>query len=191
MSMDASHFDAMSRSLGADASRRGLLGGVLATLSLGGRSRAKSTAKTRHQGTKRKKLQRNQFGCVNVGGKCRGKASNCCSGICQGKKPKRGERDKSRCVGHDAATCLPGQTACDGTGGFVPCTTSAGEAGDCYTTTGNAAYCSTSTACVSCRTDVDCRPFCGPQAACTPCAVGCEQTGGTACSGIGDCVFPP
>jgi hypothetical protein len=185
--MDAARFDALARTLGDGASRRMVLGGVLTTLGLGTLP-AGETAKAKNR---RQQLKRNQFGCVNVGGKCRGKASNCCSGICQGKKPKRGERDKSRCVGHDAATCLPGQTACDGTGGFVPCTTSAGEAGDCYTTTGNAAYCSTSTACVSCRTDVDCRPFCGPQAACTPCAVGCEQTGGTACSGIGDCVFPP
>ena len=67
----------------------------------------------------RQKLKRNAFGCVNVGGKCRGKDGNCCSGICDGKKPKKGKKDTSRCAGHDASTCLAGQDTCAGT--FFPC----------------------------------------------------------------------
>jgi hypothetical protein len=184
--MDEDRFDTIIRLLTATGSRRALAAVLSSLVTFGA---LPTDAKKRHKKKKPKKPKLNAFGCLNVGQPCRGKDAKCCSGICQGKKPKPGERDKSRCVGHDATSCVPGQTSCDGTGRFVPCTTSAGQGGDCYTTTGNAAFCSTSTACVSCRTDADCRPFCGPQAACTPCA-GCDQTGGTACSGIGECVFP-
>ena len=33
-----------------------------------------------------------------------------------GQETEARERDKSRCVGHDATSCVPGQTSCDGTG---------------------------------------------------------------------------
>jgi hypothetical protein len=133
---------------------------------------------------KKKKLQFNQFGCVNVGGKCRGNSANCCSGICEGKKPKKGKKDTSRCVAHGQSTCFAGQNEpfCGGTG-EVACLTSAGETGECTTTTGNAGYCVRSGRCLACKKDEDCQnnPDFGAGAACTVCT-GCTETGGTACS---------
>ena len=191
--MDASRFDALSRSLGSHACRRGLLGGVLVTLGRGVLPLVNSEAKQRHRRTKRKKLQRNEFGCISVGRACRGKDTNCCSGICKGKKPKKGEKDKSKCVGHDASTCLPGQmeSVCGGTD--LLCTTSTGDTkGLCETTTGNAAYCVANARCWPCSKDADCHPFCGLQAACFRCAGFCADTGGTVCGGQGNCPgFPP
>jgi hypothetical protein len=135
-------------------------------------------------GKRRKKLKRNEFGCVNVGDACRGKDKNCCSGICRGKKPKRGEKDKSRCVGHDAQGCQAGQIEqfCGGTD--VVCTTSTGDtAGFCDTTTGNAGYCSGEGMCIpgGCSKDADCIPVFGKGAACVLCDF-CDE--GVGCAGL-------
>ena len=46
---------------------------------------------------KNKKPKNNAFGCLNVGQACNGKNDKCCSGICDGKKPKKGKKDKSKC----------------------------------------------------------------------------------------------
>jgi hypothetical protein len=72
---------------------------------------------------KRKKLKRNAFGCVNVGGHCRGRDNVCCSGICEGKKPKQGKKDKSKCRAHNVLNCPAGANSClenveCGTNGF-------------------------------------------------------------------------
>lgn len=99
--MDTDRFDHVSRACWQMLSRRHLasilgLAAVIPTLAKAKRKR-------------KKKLKRNGFGCVNVGGKCRGKDAACCSGICQGKKPKKGKKDTSRCtvcVGHLADACL-------------------------------------------------------------------------------------
>jgi hypothetical protein len=143
---------------------------------------------------KRKKLKLNQFGCINVGKPCRGKDSKCCSGICQGKKPKKGEKDKSRCVGHDEGTCSRGlrSVPCGGASNTF-CTNSRGQPGVCETTTGNAAHCNAVSDCFPCKRDVDCQPICGPKAACIQCGLFCPHTGGTACAGLadGDCDFSP
>jgi hypothetical protein len=138
----------------------------------------------------RKTAEPNAFGCLPVGQKCRGKNSKCCSGICQGKKPKKGKKDKSRCVGHDGSTCRPGQHTgeCGGVAN-IACTTSVGLAGSCATTTGNAAYCLSSGECFPCTRDADCQAVCGPQAACIQCATECVARGGTACMGIETCTF--
>jgi hypothetical protein len=140
--MDAARFAAWTRR------RFGLAaGGALATLwSLAGIASAPAKK------NKQEKLKFNEFGCVDVGGKCRGNDANCCSNICEGKKPKKGKKDKSRCVGHDEQGCRAGQKE-DGCGGFnggfnVSCTTSSGDPGLCNTTTGNAGYCAGDGACV-------------------------------------------
>ena len=175
--MDQIQFDTLTRSLGAEPSRRRVLCGALVALGL-------RALKPAHGVAKKKTLKRNAFGCVNVGGKCRGKDKNCCSGICKGKKPKQGVRDTSKCVGHDASTCRRGQqpTRCGGAAN-VACTSSAGLRGECATTTGNAAYCSASGGCFPCKRDTDCKGGCGSGAACITCA-GCPETGGTACGGV-------
>ena len=182
--MVPSRFDALTRSLAVRPTRRGVLkrlAGVLALGLLGSLPRVVSSRKG-----KRKKPKKNAFGCLNVGKPCRGKNGKCCSGICQGKRPKKGKKDKSRCVGHDATSCLVGQAevACGGTQ-TVNCITSAGRDGRCETTTGNAAFCRAFgvSGCFACKTDSDCQTHCGPGAACFPCT-SCPE--GTACSGIDD-----
>jgi hypothetical protein len=190
--VDATYFDRLTRSLAASSSRRLLLRG-LALLGLVAVEAPHATlAKKR-----RKKLNFNEFGCVNVGGKCRGKDAVCCSGICEGKKPKKGKRDRSRCVGHDTGTgCVAGQVEpfclSDevinmglGSEGDPNCTTSTGGTGVCNTTTGNAPYCTNDGVCFPCSKDTDCQSpsVCDQAAACIRCAGGCPETGGTMCVG--------
>jgi hypothetical protein len=180
--MDGAHFDRLTRSISVDASRRVLLQFAAAMLGLAPLLPKASVAKKDKK--KKKKLRFNEFGCVNVGGKCRGNSDNCCSGICQGKKPKKGKKDKSRCVGHDEGTCLPGQTptSCGGSES-IACVAGGGADGQCFTTTGNAAYCSDEGDCFPCKKDADCIGVCGAGAACVRCAAACAETGGTACLG--------
>jgi hypothetical protein len=190
--MDQNRFDALTRSWSEAASRRSVLGGILATMGHGVLLPGGAAAKRTKTHRKRKKPKKNAFGCLNVGQRCRGKNRKCCSGRCQGKKPKKGEKDKSRCVGHDASTCLSGQTfpICGG-GGFVSCTSSAGLSGGvCATTTGNAAYCAYVSDCFPCKKDTDCQAVCGPQAACIACAGSCPEAGGTICAGVAACALP-
>ena len=124
----------------------------------------------------RQRLERNQFGCVDVGGVCRD-ASHCCSGICEGKKRKR------RCRPHDAGGCEVEAQPAICTGVFGACTTSAGLPGRCATTTGKAGYCHDDILCFACKTDLDCPAMtnAGPGAACVRCA-DCPETGGLACA---------
>jgi hypothetical protein len=189
--MDTDCFDRFTLAFADALTRRR----VMATLGLGSLSiPILADAKQKRKKKNRSKIKRNAFGCVDVGKPCRGKDSKCCSGICRGKKPKRGEKDKSRCVGHDEGSCLAGQRQglCGGEKD-VPCTTSTGESGLCQTTTGNAAYCTAGGGCFACQRDADCEPFCGPGAACIRCTA-CDEDEGipTACVGLIHlgCEFP-
>jgi hypothetical protein len=171
--MHATRIDALARTLGDHASRRMVLGGVLATL-------GRDVARAARNKNRKQQLKRNQFGCVNGGGKCRGKDGNCCSGICDGKKPKKGKKDKSTCVGHDASTCQPGQDTCAGT--FFACPNSNSPFARCVITTGNAPYCAGDVTCRTCARDTDCPPAeFESGAACIVCA-GCLET--TACASL-------
>ncbi len=197
--MDAERFDRLTRVVMEAGSRRGIFRSAavglaslagLAGLRLGADLDAEARRK-RKKKKKTKKAQPNAFGCLDVGQPCNGKDAKCCSGICRGKKPKKGKKDTSTCVGHDESTCLPGQQAV-GCGGAadVDCTTSSGQPGRCSTTTGNAAYCPENSVCFPCQSDVDCQGVCGPRAACIQCAAGCPVEGGTACSSIdGPCTI--
>lgn len=177
--VDSDRFDVLTRFLSTAGSRRRALAALGGLVTFG----ALSAGAKRGKKKPKKKLALNAFGCVDVGQPCRGNSTNCCSGICQGKKPKKGKKDRSTCVAHDASTCLPGQQIVDCGAADVACTTSAGEPGACTTTTGNAPYCAESGTCFPCTRDADCQAVCGPQAACAPCAAVCAAKGGTACFG--------
>jgi hypothetical protein len=172
--MDAPRFDRLTRSLAGAALRRGLLRGLAAFALTGAGLPRVATAKK-----KRKKIKRNAFGCVNVGKFCKNN-SQCCSGICQGKKGKK------TCKAHDTGGCQAGHAPCNAP--QVPCTTDGGKAGFCATTTGNAGYCTTGTGgeCTPCTRDADCREICGAGAACIACL---ECAGGSTCATTDACVF--
>jgi len=186
--MDTDRFDATTRSLTTMPPRRGILRG-LAGAALGLVScRPPANVAARKRRRKKKTPRLNEFGCLNVGQKCRGKDKLCCSGICAGKKPKHGGKDRRRCAAHDTGGCPAGerQEACSG--GFDRvCTSASGQEGVCNTTTGNAGFCAVSGDCFPCQRDADCQPLCGPGAACVRCAETCLAAGGAACFGPGDC----
>jgi len=208
-STDGARFDALARSLGAGASRRSVIGGVLGTLGLGALMPLASEAKNRkHKNHKRKKksdkktkktpIVLNQFGCVNVGGKCEGKDGNCCSGVCQGKKPEKGEADKTSCMAHNENSCTAERDKCiqpdpaDVSASI--CSNATGPAGSCFVTTGNANFCanlvgvSEAGNCRACMRDTDCTAEGFPAGtACVQlgrtglCSATCVATGGRIC----------
>jgi hypothetical protein len=174
--MNSDIFDSLTRSLASSRYRRGVLRGVAATLGLTVTRAPKIAAKKKNR-KKSKKPKNNEFGCLDVGKKCNGKGSKCCSGICQGKKPKKGKRDKSKCVGHNAGSCQAGLDVCLGV--TVPCSTE----GFCFQTTGKAPFCAAGNGrCADCKNDSDCEEIgAAPGAACVVCANECPETGGTVC----------
>jgi hypothetical protein len=194
--MEGSQFDDLARSL--TESRRSLLAGSLA-LAAGwlGLTDADARKKRKHkQKHKRKpkpepKPEPNEYGCLDVGQACNGDSGACCSGICEGTAPRKGKKDTSRCVAHDADICTPGSNACLFEG-VLACGPSDA---DCYClrTTGNAPFCGNTgefdelaLLCRDCSQDTDCHEEFGPAAACVDIGEGiceslCPNTGGTAC----------
>jgi hypothetical protein len=188
--MDGSQFDNLLRSL--TGSRRSLLPGAL-TLVAGWQRISEVKAKKKPKN----KPKLNAFGCLNVGQKCRGKDSTCCSGLCQGKKPKKGQKDKSTCVAHNDGGCTPERSVCVTGSQASLC----GPEAVCLATTGNAGFCanvagnsfSQEANCRVCSKDTDCEAAgFGQGAACVllnqgVCAtpestcVGFNGSSGTAC----------
>lgn len=178
--MKSEPFDALTRSLSNVSTRHGFLralaaaGGVL----LGGAS-APHAAAGKHKKRKKKKHKKpkkNEFGCLNLGQACNGNDSACCSGVCDGKKPKKGKKDKSKCAAHNTSICQAGIDVCQGiqlecSGGF------------CFQTTGKAPFCAGGTGvCTDCQKDTDCQALgFGPGSACVFCPLICPETGGTVC----------
>ena len=152
--MATSRLDQLTRSASMYLSRRTLAGalglGALA-LPIGSEARKK----------RKKKVKRNGFGCVNVGGYCKN-GGQCCSGICQGKKGKK------KCQAHNTLGCQPGNLLTDCGGQNVDCP-DYGEGG-CTTTTGKAAFCYQWKFNLPspCRRDADCKTE-GFKAACVLC----------------------
>jgi hypothetical protein len=178
-------FDRLARSLTVGTSRRSALALAAGVVGLASSLPDDSSAKK-----KNKKAKPNEFGCLNVGQPCRGKSTNCCSGICQGKKPKKGKRDKSRCVGHNEGLCTPELNVCTiNDPALSVCNTDA----VCLETTGRGVFCGTNIPfseagnCRACSRDTDCVAFgFPPGSACaliTACG-SCAATGFRAC-------FPP
>jgi hypothetical protein len=178
--MHVARIDVVIRSLAARAPRRGVLAvlaGVVLGLTAAGPA-PNTDAKRRRKKKRRKKqppLQFNAFGCLDVGQKCRGRDELCCSGICDGKKPQKGEPDKTRCLAHNTGGCAPQQDLCT-----TDPNTRCGASGICARTTGNAGFCLLSPPdglnCSACKNDADCVVGFGPGAACTVCDVACPGT---------------
>jgi hypothetical protein len=176
--VETDRFDRLARAISTVLSRRRLTGVLgLGALALPGVVDAK---KHKH---KKKKIKRNGFGCVDVGGFCQN-GGQCCSGICQGKKGKK------TCQAHDEGGCQADEDFCVGVAG--DCTTGTGDSGLCSRTTGDASFCGAAGICTDCAKDADCLPFCGPQAACIVCAECHAQGFLTACFGpsIASCAMP-
>jgi hypothetical protein len=145
---------------------------------------AKKHKHKRKRKNKNKKPENNAFGCLNVGQHCNGKDAKCCSGVCDGKKPKKGKKDKSTCVAHNTGPCQDTFDVCLGVA--VPC--SVNDLGGCMKTTGNAPFCAVgSTPCVPCKRDSDCVALgFGFGAACVVCNFLCAtESGGTICASAG------
>lgn len=171
--VDTSQFDRWARTLADATTRRGIVHGLAGTalgLAVARLPDREAAGKTR----KRQKPKRNAYGCLDVGKACGGRDRRCCSGICRGKKPKKGERDARRCAAHDVAGCQAGQNVCGGP--VAQC----GTGGTCTRTTGNAGFCGSVGGmidCVACQKDADCdEATFGPGAACVVCDA-CPATG--------------
>jgi hypothetical protein len=152
------HFDALTRSLGATASRRSLgralAGGGLGTLLNSALGALAVDAKQKRHRKKEKKPKPNAFGCVSVGKTCKN-AEQCCSGICTGKKGKR------KCRAHDVGTCdQEASGICEaGNPLFTVCNGKTDCA--CFRTTGGSSICGALfnpglSECAACRRDADC-----------------------------------
>ncbi len=173
--MDAARFDRFILSLATRASRRGVLtglaGGLLTILPLTPGDDGVAARKKHRK--KNGKSSRNTFGCVDVGKACRGNSGRCCSGICEGRKPKKGKKDTSRCAAHNVLDCPAGADSCVETA-------TCGTSGFCQQTTGKAGFCagfSFSDCAVNCTRDVDCEATRGAGAACIVCASACPGAG--------------
>jgi hypothetical protein len=173
--VNQNRFDGLTRSLTSVPSRRDVLRGLAAAVVGVGAARVPGVVAARKT-RKPKSPKPNEFGCLDVGDRCK-TAGQCCSGICKGKRGKR------RCRAHDSGGCKAGKypTVCGGMD--VACTTSRGKPGLCVTTTGNAGYCMATSLPYACRTDSDCRStpggILGPRAACYRCS---QSMVGTFCA---------
>jgi hypothetical protein len=189
--MEQARYEVVTRALTHFPSRRVVLRGI-AGAGLGfGALKATDIVDARKKKRKGKKPKRpafNQYGCLNVGQACRGNSALCCSGICEGKAPRKGKRDRSRCVSHHLGTCTPQTNSCQ-TGIDVRCA-EGNVLSACTRTTGNAAFCAdisngTTSHCRVCSKDADCQGEFGPTAACVVldggCTPLCPATGSTAC----------
>ena len=197
--MHANRFNEVAYLLAALPSRRDVLRGLVAAgLGLGGLRLQEATEAKKKQRNKKPKL--NAFGCLNVGQKCRGKDSKCCSGICQGKKPKKGEKDKSTCVAHNEGPCTADRSVCATGSPASLC----GPEAVCLATTGNAGFCanvagnsfSQEANCRVCGKDTDCEAAgFGQGAACVLLNQGFCATPDTNCAGVngssGTACLPP
>lgn len=179
--MDSTRFDGMTRAL-VGGSRRGVLAGLAGSLGLAVITRPGIDARKKKKKRKKQtpKVGPNAYGCVDVGKPCRGNSGNCCSGICEGNKPRKGKKDTSRCVAHNTGGCQATDDYCK-TGVAVACGTSS----ICLETTGKAPFCGLddgTAACAACTRDADCETAgFGSGAACIVCPGKCALTQGRFC----------
>jgi hypothetical protein len=180
--MNTDHVDDMTRMLTILPSRRDVLRGLAgAGLGLGAfRFRGATEAKKRknkHKKHKPKKATPNEFGCLEVGDPCK-TATQCCSGVCEGKKGKK------RCRAHGNGTCNQTiQAFCAPDNPTISLCNSADCV--CVRTTAGSNFCTSTQGvqCADCTRDADCEAL-GflPGSACLPwsegqCAGDCGETG--------------
>jgi hypothetical protein len=196
--MDTNRFNEVASVLAAVPSRRDIVRGLFATgLGFGARRLPEAAAAKKKRKKKPQKPSLNAFGCVNIGGTCRGNDDNCCSGLCQGKKPKKGRKDTSTCVAHNTGGCTAERSACFTGNESSLC----GPAAICLATTGNAGFCAASVFsqevnCRPCGKDQDCEAAgFGQGSACVLVNQGFCAASDTNCSGIngssGTACLPP
>ena len=183
--MDVDRFHALLRSLSEMPSRREVLRSLIGAGVGLGLLRPPVTTEAKKKGKKPKKRIRLRRRQAEVPGKNR----TCCSGICQGKKPKKGKKDRSRCVAHNAGFCAADSDSCS-VGTDVACNPG-NPSCFCTLTTGNAGFCAAfrggpaGTAGSVVRTPTARRSF-GEGAACLllggACTPLCGLTGRTACA---------
>src|SRR5215212_6411401 len=120
---------------------------------------------------KKTKTKPNVFGCLNLGQPCAGNSARCCSGICHGRKPRKGKKDTSKCAVHNTGICAAGSDLC--TSGLHHACHPSNPNCTCTLTTGNAGFCADFTsasgqevACRVCTRDTDCQAEFGAGAAC-------------------------
>jgi hypothetical protein len=175
----------------AGPSRRGVLPGFgVAVLALCTGRHSLGTQARRRKRTKNKRKRKpppfNAFGCLDVGQQCNGNNDRCCSGVCAGKRSKKGEKDKSQCAAHNEGGCTPERSFCaadplDEALCNVPVPTDI-----CLTTTGNAGFCASLSDfdaeinCRVCARDTDCLAFGFPPG--SACVLIRPQEGGIGCS---------
>jgi hypothetical protein len=196
MTVDQKRFDAVTRTLTSLPSRRDVLRGIAAVgIGVSGlrtSDAAEAKKKSKHKKRKGKKKKKttpqpvvNQFGCLDVGQPCKGDSTLCCSGVCEGKKPKKGEKDERTCAAHNAGFCTAEVDSCT-VGGNTSCRPNC----FCTQTTGHAGFCGRFSSigtpdCRVCTRDTDCQAEFGLGAACIvlggACAEICPTTGQTAC----------
>ncbi len=190
--MDATCFDALTHALASGATRRAAVRALGAALGAGVLLPVGANDTTGKKKRRKKPLPLNQFGCLNVGAKCRGKSTLCCSGVCTGRKPKKGKRDQRKCVAHNAAGCAPEINFCVAPPSAAFCNPVVPHA-VCMVTTGRGNFCgnragtSDENNCRLCARDKDCEALGFPLgSACvmlagTNCGSNCATTGARAC----------
>lgn len=185
--MDDRHFDEFTKVVTRGQASRRATFLALASAMLGGLAARfpESAAAKKRKKKRKKKLALNEFGCVDIGGKCRGSSGACCSGVCQGKKPKKGKKDKSVCVDHNVGGCTLERDSClTGDAELSACN----ENAICTATTGKAAFCasfvdiSLGNNCRVCATDPDCEDQGFPPG--SACVI---LSGGVVCINDSDC----
>lgn len=167
--MEQHRLAVVSHSLTRLPARREVLRGLAgAGLALGlARFTGGADAKKKRRKKRPKSPKPNAFGCLEVGDTCRN-ASQCCSGVCEGKHGKR------TCRAHDTGTCKQD-------GELKPCNnrTTCG----CFRTTAGSDVCAGlfgPSACADCQRDADCLALgFPPGSACGLSAIPCES--GMAC----------
>jgi hypothetical protein len=179
--VETTRFDRVARAFAAQVSRRQAMIALALSALAGASGAGADAAKRKRKRKPRKPLVFNGYDCVDVGLPCRGNSANCCSGICEGKKPKKGKKDRSRCVAHDSGDCPVEQNACAVPGSIC------GPLGVCSQTTGKACFCASNSGnCAVCQKDAECVALgWEPNSACIISA-GCPQTGGTGCAPPGN-----
>lgn len=148
------HFLTECRSQFAGSTRRDLLTGLAMGFGLGGAYPVlKTEAKKGKKGKKRKKQRSkpNEFGCLEVGDRCK-TADECCSGICEGKKCRAHGTDI--CRQDKPGVCLAGANEVPSLGCGTNCW--------CFRTTTGSNFCSLGPRtsppldCTTCQKDADC-----------------------------------